>query len=62
MAESPDAAGQAALGGLTLYIDNDEFSLSASRPGPAGFYYWAASLDWSREDYIVARLQGIGGA
>ena len=61
LAESPDDAEQAALDGLTLHLDNDAFKLSDSRPGPAGFYYWVASLDWSREDYIVARLQGIGG-
>ena len=42
LAESPDAAGQAALGGLTLHLDNDEFSLSDSRPGPPGFYFWVA--------------------
>ena len=58
LAERPDAAQQAALDELTLYLDNDPLSLSDSVPRPPGFYYWDdADLNWSREDYIVARLR-----
>ncbi len=60
LAEFPNAEEQAALDGLTLYLDNDAFMLREARDGPPGFYYWGADLDWSREDYIVARLR-IGG-
>ena len=62
LAERPDDAQQAALAGLTLHLDNDPLNLSDADPGPPGFYYWdGADLDWSREDYIVVRLRGIGG-
>ena len=58
LAERPDDAQQEALDELTLYLDNDPLSLSDSDPGAPGFYYWdSADLDWSREDYIVARLR-----
>ena len=61
LAEFPNAEEQAALDELTLYLDNDAFMLSEARDGPPGFYYWPADLNWSREDYIVARLLRIGG-
>ena len=62
LAEFPNAEEQAALEELTLYLDNDVFMLSEARDGPPGFYYWVADLNWSREDYIVARLrEPIGG-
>ena len=62
LAERPDDAQQEALDELTLYLDNDPLSLSDADPGPPGFYYFdGADLDWSREDYIVARLLRIGG-
>ncbi len=61
LAEFPNAEEQAALDELTLYLDDDAFMLSEARDGPPGFYYWEADLNWSREDYIVARLRGIGG-
>ncbi len=57
LAEFPNAEEQAALDELTLYLDNDAFRLSEARDGPPGFYYWVADLNWSREDYIVARLR-----
>ena len=58
LAERPDDAQQGALDELTLYLDNDPLSLSDADPGPPGFYYWdGADLNWSREDYIVARLR-----
>ena len=58
LAERPDDAQQEALDELTLYLDNDPLSLSEADPGPPGFYYFdGADLDWSREDYIVARLR-----
>ena len=61
LAEFPNDEEQAALDELTLYLDNDAFMLSEARDGPPGFYYWPADLNWSREDYIVARLLRIGG-
>ena len=62
LAERPDDAQQEALDDLALYLDNDPLNLSDADPGPPGFYYWdGADLNWSREDYIVARLRRIGG-
>ena len=56
----PGAAEHAELLGMELHVNSDRFNLSDVVEGAPGYYYWAASvanLDWSGEDYIIARLR-----
>ena len=56
----PGAAEHAELLGMDLHVNSDRFNLSDVVEGARGYYYWAASvanLDWSGEDYIIARLR-----
>ena len=58
--EFPNAAEQAALERLVLHLDDDAFRLIDRNPGPPGFFYWEDSdLDWSGENYVIARLREI---
>ena len=58
LSERPDAAGQAALDELTLHLDSDRFRLSDAEPDRPGRYYWVdAGMNWSGEEYVIARLR-----
>ena len=58
LSERPDAAGEAALDELTLHLDSDRFRLSDAEPDRPGRYYWVdAGMNWSGEEYVIARLR-----
>ena len=45
---------------MELHVNSDRFNLSDVVEGGRGYYYWlgsVANLDWSGEDYIIARLR-----
>ena len=54
----PGTADQIVLAQLTLDVDNDAFNLNNVKEDRPGLYYWSgAGLDWSEEDYVIARLR-----
>ena len=56
----PGAAEQAELLGMELHVNSDRFNLGDAPEQRPGYYYWigsVADLDWSGEDYIIARLR-----
>ena len=45
---------------MALHVNRDPFNLDDGDDGAPGYYYWTgsvANLDWSGEDYIIARLR-----
>ncbi len=56
----PGAAEHAEILGMELHVNSDRFNFSDAVAGTRGYYYWigsVANLDWSGEDYIIARLR-----
>ena len=56
----PGTAEHAEILGMELHVNNDRFNFSDAVAGTRGYYYWigsVANLDWSGEDYIIARLR-----
>ena len=56
----PGAAEHEEILGMELHVNSDRFNLSDVVEGGRGYYYWlgsVANLDWSGEDYIIARLR-----
>ena len=56
----PSAAEHAELLGMDLHVNSDRLNLSDVVEGSRGYYCWAgsvANLDWSGEDYVIARLR-----
>ena len=56
----PGAAEHAEILGMELHVNSDRFNVSDAVAGALGYYYWTgsvANLDWSGEDYIIARLR-----
>ena len=61
--EPPNTADQETLRGLTLHVDSDRFKLSDTEEGRPGQYYWVGTgLNWSREEYVIARLREASSA
>ena len=61
--EPPNTADQETLRGLTLHVDSDRFKLSDAEEGRPGQYYWVGTgLNWSREEYVIARLREASSA
>ena len=60
LSERPSAAEQEALDRLVLHLGDDAFRLIDRKAGPPGTFYWEDNdLDWSGEDYVIARLREI---
>ena len=56
----PGAAEHTEILGMELHVNSDRFNFSDAVAGTRGYYYWlgsVANLDWSGEDYIIARLR-----
>ena len=61
----PGTADMAELAQLALHLDNDAFKLGEVPQHRPGSYYWSAesgtNLNWSEEDYVIARLREASG-